>query len=46
MAAAAAAGADRIAFWSYRGTERMSSLACADPDATWAAMCEAVRRFG
>jgi hypothetical protein len=43
--AAAAAGADRIAFWSFRGTERMSSLACEDPDAAWAAMCEAVRRL-
>lgn len=44
--AAVEAGADRIAFWSFRGTERMSSLACGDPDAAWAAMCEAVRRFG
>lgn len=43
-AAAAAAGAEVISFWSFRGTERMSQLACEDPDAAWRAMCEAVRR--
>jgi hypothetical protein len=44
--AAVESGADRIAYWSFRGTAAMSSLACGDPDAAWAAMCEAVRRFG
>jgi hypothetical protein len=44
--AAVHAGAQRIAYWSFRGTERMSWLACEDPDAAWAAMCAAVRRFG
>jgi len=44
--AAIEAGAERLAFWSYRGTERMSSLACGDPEAAWAAMRRAVRRFG
>lgn len=39
------AGAQHVAFWSFRGTGRMSHLACGDPDAAWAAMCEAVRRF-
>jgi hypothetical protein len=42
---AAAAGAARISFWSFRGTERMSHLACADPDAAWSAMCRAVDLF-
>lgn len=44
--AAVAAGAQRLAFWSFRGTDRMASLACGDPEAAWAAMREAVRRFG
>lgn len=42
--AALAEGAERIAFWSYRATDRMSSLACQDPEAAWKAMLEAVRR--
>ena len=42
--AAADAGARIISFWSFRGTERMSHLACGDPDAAWRAMCDAVRR--
>jgi hypothetical protein len=37
-------GAEIVSFWSFRGTERMSHLACGDPDAAWTAMCEAVRR--
>jgi hypothetical protein len=41
--AALETGAERISFWSFRGTERMSSLACGDPDAAWEAMTEAVR---
>lgn len=44
--AAVACGAERIAFWSFRGTERMSNLTCADPDAAWNAMIAAVRRHG
>jgi hypothetical protein len=40
------AGAERIAFWSFRATERMSSLACGDPEAAWKAMIECVRRHG
>jgi hypothetical protein len=44
--AAVECGADRVAFWSFRGTAGMSSLACEDPDAAWTAMCDAVRRFG
>jgi hypothetical protein len=42
--AAVACGAERIAFWSFRGTERMSNLACEDPEAAWAEMIESVRR--
>jgi hypothetical protein len=45
VAAAAESGADSIAFWSFRGTERMSSLACGDPGAAWSAMKRAVRAF-
>ena len=44
--AAAEAGADRIAFWSFRGTDRMSSLSCERPRVAWETMCEAVRRYG
>ena len=44
-AAAVEAGAQCVSYWSFRGTERMSTLACEDPDAAWRAMCEAVRRF-
>jgi hypothetical protein len=44
-AAAVECGAGSVAFWSFRGTERMSWLACADPDAAWAAMKAAVRAF-
>jgi hypothetical protein len=44
-AAAVECGAGSVAFWSFRGTERMSWLACADPDAAWAAMKNAVRAF-
>jgi hypothetical protein len=44
--AAVKAGADRIAFWSFRGTERMSALACERPRVAWECMVEAVRRFG
>jgi len=44
--AALACGADVVSYWSFRGTERMSWLACADPDAAWAAMSESVRRWG
>jgi hypothetical protein len=44
-AAAVECGAQSVAFWSFRGTERMSWLACADPDAAWAAMRNAVRVF-
>jgi hypothetical protein len=43
---AAECGADVVSFWSFRGTERMAKLACADPDAAWRAMCEAVTRHG
>jgi hypothetical protein len=43
--AAVRAGAEIVSFWSFRGTERMSHLACGDPDAAWRAMCDAVRRF-
>jgi hypothetical protein len=43
--AAAECGAELVSFWSFRGTERMSWLACADPDAAWRAMTEAVRTF-
>ncbi len=42
--AAVEAGAERVAFWSFRGTERMSWLACADPEAAWRETLEAVRR--
>ncbi len=42
--AAVDCGAERVAFWSFRGTERMSSLACADPDAVWREMTAGVRR--
>ena len=42
--AAAESGAERIAFWSFRGTDRMSHLTCEDPDAAWAAMKRAVLR--
>ncbi|NNE43362.1 MAG: hypothetical protein HKN12_04070 [Gemmatimonadetes bacterium] len=42
--AAAEAGAESIAFWSFRGTDRMGWLTCGDPDAAWAAMCDAVRK--
>jgi hypothetical protein len=45
VAAAAQAGADSIAFWSYRGTERMASLTCEAPDSAWDAMRRAVREF-
>jgi len=43
--AALACGADVVSYWSFRGTERMSWLACGDPDAAWTAMCEAVQRW-
>jgi hypothetical protein len=43
--AAVRAGTEIVSFWSFRGTERMSHLACGDPDAAWRAMCDAVRRF-
>ena len=43
-AAAVECGAGVVSFWSFRGTERMSNLACGDPDATWRAMQDAVRR--
>ncbi|MEZ5066549.1 MAG: hypothetical protein R3B81_17605 [bacterium] len=39
-------GAERIAYWSYRGTAGMSWLACEDPEAAWQTMCSAVRRHG
>jgi hypothetical protein len=44
-AASAECGARVISFWSFRGTERMSVLACDDPDAAWQATCDAVRRL-
>jgi hypothetical protein len=44
--AAQRARADRVAFWSFRGTERMSALACERPHVAWECMMEAVRRFG
>jgi hypothetical protein len=44
-AAAAECNASVVSFWSFRGTERMGTLACDDPDAAWRAMCEAVRRL-
>jgi hypothetical protein len=37
-------GAERIAFWSFRATDRMSSLTCEDPEAAWKVIREAVRR--
>jgi hypothetical protein len=43
--AAVEAGADSIAFWSFRATERMSWLACGDPEAAWSTMKGAVRSF-
>jgi hypothetical protein len=43
VAAAIESGADRIAFWSFRGTDRMCHLACEDSDAVWAAMKRSVR---
>jgi len=43
--AAVECGAEIVSFWSFRGTERMATLACGDPDAAWRAMCDAVRRF-
>ncbi len=43
--AAVACGAQVVSFWSFRGTARMSSLACGDPDAAWRAMQGAVRRW-
>lgn len=42
--AAVACGAEVVSYWSYRGTARMSSLACGDPEAAWSAMRDAVRR--
>jgi hypothetical protein len=42
--AALGEGAQRIAFWSFRGTERMSSLTCEDPEAAWKTMLECVRK--
>ena len=42
--AALAEGAERIAFWSFRGTDRMSSLTCEDPEAAWKVILDAVRR--
>jgi hypothetical protein len=45
-AAAAALEPDRLSFWSFRGTERMATLACGDPDAAWAAMLRVVRGGG
>ncbi len=44
--AAAENGADVISYWSFRGTERMGTLRCGDPDRAWEAMKECVRRFG
>lgn len=43
--AAVREGASRVAFWSFRGTDRMSWLACEDANSSWQAMKEAVRRF-
>jgi len=45
VAAAVECGADSIAFWSFRGTERMSWLACEDPETAWSVMKGAVRSF-
>jgi len=45
VAAAEEVGADSIAFWSFRGTERMSWLACGDPDTAWEVMKDSVRTF-
>jgi hypothetical protein len=44
--AAVEEGAARVAFWSFRGTERMHHLACGDPARAWEVMKESVRRFG
>lgn len=44
--AAVRCGAEIVSYWSFRGTERMSWLACGDPDAAWQAMCRCVRRHG
>jgi len=44
--AALAEGAERIAFWSFRGTDRMSSLTCEDPEAAWKVMLDCVRQYG
>ncbi len=41
VAAARALAPDLISFWSFRATDRMSSLACGDPEAAWAAMMRA-----
>ena len=38
---ALASGADRVCFWSFRGTGRMSHLSCGDPEAAWDAMKQA-----
>jgi len=43
--AAVECGAALVSYWSFRGTERMATLACGAPDAAWSAMKEAVRRF-
>ncbi len=34
-----------ISFWSFRGTDRMATLACENPDAAWAATKRAVRKW-
>jgi hypothetical protein len=42
--AAAKLEPDLVSFWSFRATERMSSLSCGDPEAAWREMKEAVDR--
>lgn len=43
--AAVQEGAQVVSYWSFRGTERMATLRCGDPDQAWNAMKESVRRF-
>lgn len=35
----------RIAVWSFRGTECMSSLSCGDPEAVWGTISDEFRKF-
>jgi hypothetical protein len=38
-------GADYLAAWSFRATESMSEIACADPEAVWSVLGEEFRRI-